>query len=179
MTITKITDNKFLKQFSESWILILVIVVLGSIIGIIAPVFFSITNLINIIISISVICIVGVGMTMVILLAGIDVSVGGILALSTVIVGNLFHHTSLPPFLVVVIGLVVGLSVGAFNGFFTAFLKIPALIVTLATLSITRGLVLVITKAKTTYEFPESFLVLGQGFLFKVPAVVYVTTAGT
>ena len=159
----------------ESWILIVVIIAMCAIIGIVEPVFFSFENLINIIISISVISIVGIGMTMIILTGGIDVSVGGILALSAAIAGSLLKNHSIPIVVPIVVALLVGLAAGALNGFFTAILRIPALIVTLAMLSMTRGLVLIYTRAQASYGFSKSFLVLGQGKLLGIPIVVYLT----
>jgi ribose/xylose/arabinose/galactoside ABC-type transport system permease subunit len=166
-------ENKI--KLPESWILILVIIIMSAFIGIFAPVFLSIDNIINIIISISVIAIVGIGMTMIILMAGIDVSVGGILALSAVVAGSLLKKEGLPVIVPIVISLLVGAACGAFNGICTTLLKIPSLIVTLAMLSITRGLVLIYTRAQATYGFPQSFLVIGQGQLFGIPFPVYLT----
>jgi ribose/xylose/arabinose/galactoside ABC-type transport system permease subunit len=162
-------------KLPESWILIVVIIAMCLGIGIIEPVFFSFENVVNIIISISVISIVGVGMTMVILTGGIDVSVGGILALSATIAGSMLKNPAIPVFIPVVVALLVGLVFGAFNGFCTAILRIPALIVTLATVSITRGLVLIYTRGQASYGFPKSFLVLGQGRFLGIPIVVYLT----
>jgi ribose/xylose/arabinose/galactoside ABC-type transport system permease subunit len=138
-------------------------------------VFFSFENIINIIISISVISIVGVGMTMVILTGGIDVSVGGILALSATIAGSILQNKAIPIAVPIIVALVVGIAAGAFNGFCTAVLRIPALIVTLAMLSITRGLVLIYTRAQASYGFAKAFLVLGQGRILGIPNVVYLT----
>jgi ribose transport system permease protein len=171
--INKERKNKV--RLPESWILILVIIVMSVFIGVFAPVFFSLPNILNIIISISVIAIVGVGMTMIILMAGIDVSVGGILALSSVIAGSLLKIEGLPVIIPVIVSLLVGAACGAFNGFCTTVLKIPPLIVTLAMLSITRGLVLIYTKAQATYGFPQSFLVLGQGRFLGIAIPVYLT----
>ncbi|HEY9595760.1 MAG TPA: ABC transporter permease [Spirochaetia bacterium] len=162
-------------KLPESWILIVVIIAMCLGIGIIEPVFFSFENVVNIIISISVICIVGVGMTMVMLTGGIDVSVGGILALSATIAGSMLKNPDIPVFVPVIVALLVGLVCGAFNGFCTAVLRIPALIVTLATLSITRGLVLIYTRGQASYGFSKSFLVLGQGRFLGIPIVVYLT----
>ena len=162
-------------KLPESWILILVIIVMCLVIGIAEPVFFTFENIINIIISISVISIVGIGMTMVILTGGIDVSVGGILALSATIAGSILQNKAIPIAIPIIISLLVGIAAGAFNGFCTAVLRIPALIVTLAMLSITRGLVLIYTHAQASYGFAKSFLVLGQGRILGIPIVVYLT----
>ncbi len=159
----------------DSWILILVIVVMCAALGIAEPVFFTFSNIVNIIISISVIAIVGIGMTMAILTGGIDVSVGGIVALSAAFAGSILQDHDVPIVVPILVSLLVGLAAGAFNGFFTAVLRIPALIVTLATMSMTRGLVLIYTKGQATYGFPKSFLVLGQGALLGIPIIVILT----
>ena len=162
-------------KLPESWILILVIIAMCLVIGIAEPVFFTFENIINIIISISVISIVGIGMTMVILTGGIDVSVGGILALSATIAGSILQNKGIPIVIPIIISLLVGTAAGAFNGFCTAVLRIPALIVTLAMLSVTRGLVLIYTHAQASYGFAKSFLVLGQGRILGIPIIVYLT----
>jgi len=172
--IIKKIKGRVKKYLPESWILILVIIGLSLIIGSISPVFFTFQNFINIIVSISVITIIGVGMTMVILLGGIDVSVGSIFALTAVITGDILAKGG-PVIVPIIIGILVGLAFGLWNGFFTAKVKIPALIVTLAGLSIGRGIVLIYTRGQTTYGFPESFLRIGQSRLLGVPIIVYIT----
>ena len=162
-------------RLPETWILLMVIIGMSVFFGSIKPVFFTFTNVINIIVSISVMLIIGIGMTMIILMAGIDVSVGGILALSAVICGSLLTKYEAPVVVAVVIALLVGTALGAFNGFCHVVLGIPILIVTLATLSVTRGLVLIFTKAQSTYGFPSSFNVIGQGKILGIPIPILIT----
>jgi len=162
-------------RLPETWILIMVIIGMSVLVGGIKPVFFTFTNITNIIISISVMLIIGIGMTMIMLMADIDVSVGGTLALSAVICGSLLTKYEAPIVVAIAVALLVGTAVGAFNGFCNAILGIPSLIVTLATLSITRGLVLIYTKAKSTFGFPNSFNVIGQGKVLGIPVPILIT----
>jgi rhamnose transport system permease protein len=111
-------------------------------------------------------------MTPIILTGGIDLSVGSLLGLSCILFGKLLQDCAWPLWLAV--GATLGLAAmgGALNGLFITRLKIPPLIVTLATFSLFRGLAEAITGGVRNFtDFPASFLYLGQGyFLGLVPA---------
>lgn len=111
----------------------------------IAPEFFTTNNILSVLRNASVVAIVGVGMTFVILTAGIDLSVGSILALVGVVFASLLGHgTALVP--AVLLALLVGAAFGLANGIGVALLGIQPFIMTLATLAIGSGLALVVTN---------------------------------
>lgn len=138
------------------------------------PVFVDIQNLMNITFQASFVFIVAIAMTFVLILAGLDLSVGSVMGLSGVITGLFILNLKdvLPVWLLVpigiVLGILVGVVVGGANGFLIAKLKIPTLIVTLSTMYVARGLCEFFTRGNPVYPLPEEFNWLGQGkFIFK------------
>jgi ribose/xylose/arabinose/galactoside ABC-type transport system permease subunit len=156
--------------------LILLIVV----VSIVNPVFLDIDNLLNIARQISFVFIIGIAMTFVFVAAGMDLSVGSVLALGGVICGLALRALMLvmPLWLAIVIsillGVLIGLVAGAFNGVVITRFKIPSLIVTLGMMYIARGVVQVLTRGNPVYPFPDEFNAIGQGYLLGIPNVVYV-----
>lgn len=119
--------------------------------------FLSTRNFLNILDQISVIGIIAVGMTFVILIGGIDLSVGSVLALSMMVLGVLQVHMGLPMYVAISAGLVVGAATGCVSGLLITVLKIPAFIATLAMMSIARGLASLITNGQQIIGFPAWF----------------------
>jgi rhamnose transport system permease protein len=107
-------------------------------------------------------------MTLIILTAGIDLSVGSTMALSAVVFGLGFAH-GLPLFLDVLLALLTGAAAGALNGLFVSYVRVHPLIVTLATLSAYQGIAEGISLGKPFSGFPAGFATLGQGALLGLP----------
>jgi simple sugar transport system permease protein len=126
-------------------------------------------NLLNILRQIAPLVIVAVAMTFVITTAGIDLSVGSILALVNALAA-IALQAGIPWPLVVVLMLLLGAAVGLLQGFFVAYEGIPAFIVTLAGLSAIRGLALLLTKGYSIPVDPASpFNAIGRGWVLGVP----------
>jgi rhamnose transport system permease protein len=111
-----------------------------------------------------------VALTPVILMGGIDLSVGSLMGLSAVVMGKLWRDGGLPIGLAAAATVLMGLQAGALNAFLITKLRVPALIVTLGTYSLFRGLAEGLTRSVDNFTgFPESFLAFGQkdvaGFL--------------
>jgi ribose transport system permease protein len=135
--------------------------------------FFARQNLINIVRQVSVNAILAVGMTIVILSGGIDLSVGAVLALSmTTAAGAMLAGVPIP--LAVVMALAVGLLCGSINGVLVAYVRLPAIIVTLAMMEIPRGAALLYTKGYPLSNLPEPFAFWGRGQLLGVPTPVLI-----
>ena len=110
-------------------------------------------------------------MTPIILTGGIDLSVGSLLGLSAILFGKFWRDAHLPIWLAALATLAVGGFGGALNASLITVLRLPPLIVTLGTYSLFRGLAEAITRGVDTFTgFPESFLRLGQGQVFSLPA---------
>jgi simple sugar transport system permease protein len=131
--------------------------------------FLTQNNILNILRQIAPLMIVAVAMTFVITTAGIDLSVGSVLALVNAL-SAISLQAGVPWPLVVVLMLLVGVAVGLFQGFFIAHEGIPAFIVTLAGLSSLRGLALLLTKGYSIPIDPQSaFNEIGRGWVFGLP----------
>lgn len=117
-------------------------------------------------------------MTPIILTGGIDLSVGSTLGLSAVIFGKLWRDVGLPPWLAGTLTIGFGALCGLLNGTLITRLRLPPLIVTLATFSLFRGLAEAITQGVDAFtNFPKSFLWLGSGFSAGVPAQAWLLLA--
>lgn len=127
--------------------LVLIVSILAF--GIIAPRFLGMGALTTVLQQVTVTGFVALAQTVVILTAGIDLSVGEIVVLSSLIMGNLAVNIGLPAPLAIAVGIGVGTLMGLFNGFLVAKVKLPPFIVTLGTLSIFRAL-------KLAYSHSES-----------------------
>lgn len=151
--------------------LTLVIIVLGVIFTLINPRFASIDNFLNILTQASTYIIVAMGMTFVISKAGIDLSVGSILALVTCIFFG-FIDAGMPWPIAMVIMFALGAGLGAINGLMVAYLAIPALIATLGTMVAYRGMALLHSSGKLYYGLPPAVAWLGQGDILGIPVPV-------
>jgi rhamnose transport system permease protein len=119
---------------------------------------------------------IALGMTLVILTGGIDLSVGASLALVSVVVGFAFS-SGVPLWIALILGLLTGLLCGAFNGLFVTLLDLNPLVVTLGTFALFRGLAFVISNAGAVSAFPSWFEVFGQYYAGPVPLQLFVFIA--
>ncbi|CRM72034.1 ribose ABC transporter permease [Pseudomonas sp. 25 R 14] len=139
--------------------------------------FLTASNLSNIARQVSINAIIAVGMTCVILTGGIDLSVGPVMALSGTLTAGLMV-AGLPPGLAIGAGLLIGVAFGVGNGLFVAYLHMPPIIVTLATMGIARGFGLMYTDGYPISGLPEWFGFFGRESLFgiQVPILIMLVT---
>ena len=146
-----------------------------------AGAFFSLGNLVNVALSIAVIGILGVGMTAVILIGGIDLSVGSGVALAGMAAAFAAHAVGGGAMMSAAAAIAAALAVGAIGGGITGLavsrLRAPAFLVTLALLSIERGLAFLLSSGQAVSDLPAGFNWLGQGILLGVPVPVWLTAA--
>jgi len=138
------------------------------ILWILTPYFLTVSNLLNVLEQSSINAIIAVGMTFVIISAGIDLSVGSILAFSGVVMAGVLQGGAPIP-LALLIGLISGMLCGLVNGSLISFGKLPPFIVTLGMMSIARGAALVFTDGRPISGFSEGFRWLATGKLFFIP----------
>lgn len=157
-------ENQFLSFIKDNATLIaLIVLVVG--LSFADDAFFTARNLSNLSRQVTIIGIIAVGMTMVILIAGIDLSVGSICGLAAVVC-TLLMQWGVPPALAVPATLViVGVGIGAWNGFWIAKFNIPPFIITLGMLTIARGLALTLTNGGSVPVTSKSFAVIGGGYI--------------
>jgi len=140
-----------------------------------SDVFFTQRNLSNLFRQIVTNGLASLGMLVVILTGGIDLSVGPIVALTGILAAGLTDQIGLP--LAVLVGLSIGLLAGAVNGFLVARFRLPPFIVTLATLSAFRGVIYVYSETPQTPGNPAFRRLLGGGFIGPVPVAVIIMLA--
>ena len=122
-------------------------------------------NITNLVLQNSYVLILAIGMLLVIVTGGIDLSVGSVVAFVGAVSAVFMVDYGMPVVFAMVIALLIGAAAGAFQGYFIAFLKIPAFIVTLAGMLIFRGLTMSILQAQTKSPFAKSFQALAAGYL--------------
>ena len=155
----------------ERWLLLALIAEV-FLFSLIAPRFLVWTNLIEVLRFSVELGLLSIALTPVLITGGIDLSVGSALGLTTVVVGVAWSEYHLSVASLVLVGLLVGCICGALNAFLVAWLRRPALIVTLGTYTLYRGIAEGITHGAASYTgYPDSFLFLGQGYFWKVVPV--------
>lgn len=164
----EIMKNKFNVQIREYAIFVFFIL-LFVVLSVTAKGFLSTENLINVARQVSLIGIVSVGMTIIILTGGIDLSVGSVLAASSTICAYFMVNMHLDMVTSCIIAIVIGGLIGLFNGILITYGDIPPLITTLATMTGARGLAYIATQGIPIYGFPKAFAFLGQGYIWKIP----------
>jgi rhamnose transport system permease protein len=139
-----------------------------------SPLFLTPDNLIEVVRQSAEIGLIALAMTLVIITAGIDLSVGSIVGLSIIMMGMLWEDAGLPLWVAVLLALLTGTLLGGFNGTLITLIGIPPLIVTLATMAGFRGIALGMSQARSIRNFPEGFLHLGQGYAVGIPVQVWI-----
>lgn len=145
-------------------------------------VFFSITseaflkpsNLINVARQISMLGIASVGMAFVLLLGGIDLSIGSVITLVNIGIAWLMVIGNVHPVLACIIALIVSTGIGFMNGLVIAKIKMPPLIVTLSSMIVIEGLAYMLCKGVPIFGFPKGFAFIGQGYIGPIPFPVIV-----
>jgi ribose/xylose/arabinose/galactoside ABC-type transport system permease subunit len=136
-----------------------------------APSFRQIATYSNIIIHSAILGVVACGTTIVLISGGLDLSVGSIMAVSTVLVGTVLM-SNLPIVLAVLVGVGVGALAGLLNGMIIVTTGVPAFIVTMGMMGIAKGVSLIIGAGKDMSIFPKTFTMIGTGL--KWPGIILV-----
>lgn len=167
----KIDVSQFdkLRQFGT----IIGLVLLCAFFAILSPYFFTVSNLLNVAQQSAIIAVISVGMTFVIITAGIDLSVGSVLAFAGVTMASALH-AGLPVPLAIMIGFATGFGCGLLNGMLISFGKLPPFIATLGMMSIARGAALWYTDGRPISGFDDGFRFLATGEIFHIPVAVII-----
>ncbi|HCB47973.1 MAG TPA: ribose ABC transporter permease [Chloroflexi bacterium] len=136
--------------------------------------FLTPSNLMNIAVQTSIIAIIAIGMTFVILTAGIDLSVGSVVALCGALAAGLAVRQELGTFTGIGLALLAGAAVGVINGLLVVRGKMPPFVATLSTLAIARGLTLVYTEGRPISGIDERFTFLGSGEILGIATPVII-----
>jgi ribose transport system permease protein len=168
--------RNWIQQFSSFFGLIVVSIGIGIAVYFKAGenLFFTSDNILTLLRQASFNAIMAAGVSVVIITAGIDLSIGSVWALSSVVMAFVCVNKGLAWTLSVLIGLAVGLACGIVNGWGVTLLRIPPFVATLGMMSIARGLAEVITGGFQISGLPDAFQWWGQGDIFGVPVPVIV-----
>ena len=154
---------------------VLAILVLG--LSLATDTFLTGTNLDNLGRQVSIYAIIAIGQLLVILTAGIDLSVGSLVGLSGVLTAKMVFETTSSGSLLtaILVGLAAGLLAGVINGVLVAVLKMPPFIVTLGMLGMARGVTLLSTGGRTVQPLPEDFQNIAGGSFLHVANLIWIT----
>jgi len=167
----KILIGAILSKYAIYFILLLMIIVFS----VLSSSFFVSENIINVLRQVAIMGICSAGMTFVILTGGIDLSVGAVIGVAAIVTAKLMV-AGIHPVVACLITLVIGMAIGMVNAVFIVDIRLPALIVTLGTMTALRGVCYILTGGIPVYGFTESFKIIGQGYLWKIPIPVIIMT---
>jgi rhamnose transport system permease protein len=152
--------------------IILVVVLIA--LGLFTDRFLTVDNLLNQARLMAEVSLLALPMTYIIITGGIDLSVGSMVGLGAIMLGYSWHNWGFPLGLSIVFALAVGTLAGFVNGWFITRIKVPPLIMTIATMALYRGLAEGISQAHSVRGYPEWFFVVGQGDVLGVPTQLWI-----
>ena len=168
--------REFIIHYGRQFGTLLGLIGLCVVLWILTPHFLTVSNLLNVAQQTSINAIIAVGLTFVIITAGIDLSVGSILAFSGVVLASALQ-AGCPIPLALLVGLAVGMACGLVNGVLISFGRIPPFISTLGMMSVARGSALLYTGGRPVSGFSESFRFLATGKILFIPTPVVIMLA--
>lgn len=179
-TMTNTTSDNRKKLLSKEWLIeqksLIALLFLVVVVSFLNPNFFTVDNLLNILRQTSVNAIIAVGMTLVILTAGIDLSVGSVLALCGAFAATLVSM-EVPVLVAVPTALLAGAALGAISGIIIAKGKVQAFIATLVTMTLLRGVTMVYTDGRPIStgftDTADTFAWFGTGYALGIPVPVW------
>ncbi len=163
---SEVMDNGVFQLIKSNLGILIGLVLMCIALSVITDSFLTSKNIFNVMRQISVNVFLACGMTMVILIGGIDLSVGSIIAVSGCLCAGLITNNGIPSVIAIILSIAVGTMVGMLNGFIIANTKIPPFIVTLAMMNIGRGFARIYTKATTILVTDDLFMWIGSGKIF-------------
>ncbi len=171
-----IVSDELLHNFRQVFQVLLGLLLIYAFFWIAAPNFRSPGTLIIILNQATILAILAAGTTVVLISGGLDLSVGSIFAVVSVLVGIFLKIYELPVWLTVVLALLVGTSLGFLNGVVQVVSKVPAFIVTLGGLTAYRGVAELLGSGRDLARFPEAFRAIGSGWVVAVAIMFSVAT---
>jgi len=161
-------QNLFLSRFQTELLLVGILVVLFLFFGVKSPVFLKVETLMKLLKQASIYGIIAIGMTFVITSSGIDLSVGSVVGLSGIVV-SMCMVSGIPVILSIFIAIGASILVGLFNGVLVHNAKVPPFIATMASMTVVRNVILLMTGAKTISNLPQSFTSFASGSVLGIP----------
>jgi simple sugar transport system permease protein len=168
-----------LKGLSKESVLGLIALVLIIVMSFIAPGFIGSDNISNMLFQLPEFGLIALGMMLVIVTGGIDLSITYTAALSGVGIAIMESH-GYPMLIAIIVGLLVGLVCGLINGFIVSKIGVSAILVTLGTMTLFQGIILTITKGNSISGFSDAYGLIGNGYfvgIIPVSLVIFVVFA--
>ena len=162
--------------FGREIALAVAIALLGTLLSVASPYFFTLNNITTLMRASMELDVIAVGMTLVIIMGGIDVSVGGIVAVSAMVAGRAYQ-AGLGTFLVVPIVFLVGGALGAWNGFLCTVLRIPPIVATLGSTYLFSAIMFLVIGGQWITGLPNTLSPLVNGSVLGIPNAVFVVAA--
>jgi ribose/xylose/arabinose/galactoside ABC-type transport system permease subunit len=174
MTANTITVSNFMK----SWGLVIALLVISAALSFAHPGFLTVPNLLNVARQISINGILAVGVTLVLLTGGVDLSLGSVVALAGVVAASMAHPDEYPVLVPILLGVATGALCGAANGVMVTRGLIPSFIATLGMMTAARGLALVVSNGRPVSNLSDSFTRLGGDIgIVPIPAIILAVIA--
>jgi rhamnose transport system permease protein len=153
--------------------IVLVLALLIAVTAILEPRFIEVGSLQDLARNASIFAILAAGQTLVLITRNVDLSVGSVLGLSAFLVGDLLSNHGTPIVVAILLAMALGAACGLLNGVLTTFGRVPALVVTLGTLYVFRGLAFVYTDGRqiNAETLPDAFLNIGTGTVAGIPTI--------
>lgn len=156
----KLDYYKILMSYDALLILITIFLIL--VMSCLSPYFLTMTNFKNVLNQSSLFIFLVIGMTFIIISGNIDLSVGATIGFTGMVMSNLYY-VGIPDWLCIFAGLITGLLIGLINGWLVAYVKINSFIVTLCSMTVLRGVILLVMNSKTLYGFGKLYGFIGAG----------------
>jgi len=163
----------WLKRYVHIAAPVVFLILLIVIMSFLAPRFLTARNMISIARASAIYIMLAIGMTFVITSRGIDLSIGSILGLTSVVMGGLVIDFGWHPYAGLMVAIAMGAGLGLFNATLITVTRIPPFIATIAMMTSYRGFALVHSAGRVRYHFPEEITWLGQGMIGGIPVPVY------
>ena len=161
-------NNPVVNIFRGNIGIVMVLIIMSVIISFATDKFLSGTNIISVLRQISINTFIALGMTLIIILGHIDLSVGAIVAMSGTLTVGFIVNQGMPIGVAIVLGLLLGTLTGFISGFIVSTFRVPAFIITMAMMNVASGIAYVYSVGQSTRITDKFFINIGTGYLFKV-----------
>jgi inositol transport system permease protein len=173
------------RAFLRKYFIVFILLAMLAAMTFLSDAFLTPRNLLNVVRQISVIGLLGIGVTMAIISTGIDLSLGSVLALAAVVAASLAQQpgwesamypslTGMPVIVPILAGLSVGFIAGLINGLLIAQFRIPPFIATLGMMTVARGFALLYSDGRPISSLTDSFTFIGQGEILGIPVPIVI-----
>lgn len=184
LTGSRPANRDWLRALFQKYAIVLILLAMVAVVSVMSPAFLQPRNLLNVVRQISVIGLIGIGVTLAIIALGIDLSSGSVLAISAVVAASLAQRVDweaakypglvVPLIVPILAGMGIGVLCGWINGFLVAQFKIPPFIATLGMMTVARGLALLYSDGRPISSLTDDYNFIGQGEVLGMPVPILI-----